>query len=465
VNKTRCLVIIGRPNVGKSTLFNRLYGQKRALVHDRPGVTRDRLEERAEWWVKAKRYDIDLIDTGGVGGEKFDQEIREQVSLALEKADGVLILFDAQSGLTPLDEEVVLQVKRSNLLDKVPVYGVVNKVDDVGQLDSLIAEFYQTGLERIVGLSAEHNRGVEYLKDELIDQWEKQSSLLSAEDPLDRVDDFEESSEAEEAVYEPRMPKIAIVGKPNVGKSTFLNALLREKRMITSPIAGTTVDAVDSLVELNGETFVFIDTAGIRRKNKTDRGIEVLSVVQAKKALDRADLAILVLDGEEGPSDQDEKIGGLVEESGCSVILAINKWDTQKGNTDFTQKEASERIRKRMPFLNYAPMLFMSALKGKGFQDLGFLVSDILNQRNLKLTTHEFTEFVKQLLANNNPNNAKVYMCHQSGRNPPSFICHVNDPDKIHFSLKRHIINEMRARWGFMGSPIRLSLRQRWKKK
>jgi GTP-binding protein len=226
--------------------------------------------------------------------------------------------------------------------------------------------------------------------------------------------------------------------------------------MITSPIAGTTVDAVDSLTYLNEKPFVLIDTAGIRRKSKTEQGIEVLSFVQARKALERADVAILMLDGETGIVDQDEKIGGLIEEIGCAVILMVNKWDTQRRNKEFTRDEAAERIRKSMGFLKYAPIVFVSAKERRGFQDLGDLISEILHQKQLKIPTHQFTEWVRKEALIHNPMAAKFYLCHQSGRNPPTFVCHVNDPERVHFSLKRHFLNALRERWGFMGSPVRL---------
>ena len=269
-------------------------------------------------------------------------------------------------------------------------------------------------------------------------------------------DEDSDQGESESKARVPKIPRIAVVGRPNVGKSTLINAILREERMITSPIAGTTVDSIDSVVELNGKTFVFKDTAGIRRKSKTEQGIEVLSIVQTKKALEEADIAILVLDGEKGITDQDEKIGGLIEEAGCSVILAVNKWDTQSKNQGFSKEMAAERIRKKMAYLHYAPMMFMSALRKQGLGGLGDLLEEVMHQRQLKVTTHEFTEWVREESTIHNPANAKFYLCHQSGRNPPTFVCHVNDPDKIHFSLRRHLVNALRERWGFMGSPIRM---------
>jgi GTP-binding protein len=442
------VVIVGRPNVGKSTLFNRLIGRRRALVHDEPGVTRDRLEEEGQWWIRGHSFSVKMVDTGGLGGERFSDEIEKQVKLALSQADVVLFLFDSQSGLTPLDEELLRELNRSGVTERLPVLAIVNKVDaEVHEANA--SDFYSLGMEQVLTISAEHGRGIDDLQLAIADAFGFEPAEVA------EVPEAEEATE-EEASPPKRTPRIAIVGRPNVGKSTLINALLGEDRMITSSIAGTTVDSVDSLVKLNDKEFLFIDTAGIRRKNKTEQGVEVLSVVQTRKALEQADIAILVLDGETGISEQDEKIGGLIEEVGCSVVLAMNKWDTQRKNPEFTKELAAERIRGKMAYLKYAPILFTSGLKGQGFGELGDLLDEILHQRRVKIATHEFTEWIREKTEVNNPANAKFFLCHQSGRNPPTFVCHVSDPDKVHFSLRRHLINELRDRWGYMGTPIRM---------
>ena len=438
------IVIVGRPNVGKSTLFNRLIGKKRALVHDFSGVTRDRMEESTQWWLKGQGIAVSVVDTGGLGGDRFSDEIKHQVKAALENADCVIFLFDSQTGLLPLDEELLRELNRSGVSKKSRLIGVVNKVDHESH-EGRIADFFELGLDAVLTISAEHGRGIDDLQEEIFSQ------LGDRELPV--VEAVEESNPPPQ---KPRLTRIAVVGRPNVGKSTFINAVLGENRMITSPIAGTTIDSIDSEVTLNGKPFLLIDTAGIRRKGKTEQGVEVLSVVQSRKALERSDIAILVLDGETGISDQDEKIGGLIEDVGCSVVLAMNKWDVQKNNPKFTQSLAAERIRGKMAYLKYAPIVFMSAKENKGFENLGDLLEEIRNQRNLKIPTREFTEWLREETKNHNPQNAKFYLCHQSGRNPPTFVCHVNDPDKIHFSLKRHLVNAMREKWGFLGSPVRL---------
>jgi GTP-binding protein len=453
------LVIIGRPNVGKSTLFNRLFGRRRALVHDEPGVTRDRLEEKVDWILLNRKYSLILCDTGGMGGERFAEEIERQVVTALSSADVVLMLFDGEAGYTALDADLIQRLKIAGVHKKAKIIGVVNKVD-ANTHEDRINDFYVSGLDPLITISAEHARGIDELKTAILEaagnplgeQVKSEEELELDEAEYEADEDFDEDAEDEPVAR--AVPAIAIVGKPNVGKSTLINALLGEERMITSPIAGTTVDSVDSVTTLNDKEYLLIDTAGIRRKNKTEQGVEVLSVVQTKKALDRADIAILLLDGEEGLADQDEKIGGLIEEVGCSVIIMMNKWDTQR-HTGFKQEDAAERIRGKMAYLRYAPILFVSAMKKQGLDDLGDLVEEILHQRKLKIPTHEFTEWVKKQATVHNPENAKFYMSHQAGRHPPTFVSHVSDPEKVHFSLRRHLVNTLREKWGFMGTPIR----------
>ena len=358
-----------------------------------------------------KKYPVTLVDTGGLGGDRWAAEIEHQVNIALEEADVVVMLFDGQAGLLPLDRELIKGFQKRGLHKKARLIGVVNKVDAESHEDR-IHEFYKSGLDPILTISAEHGRGIDDLMQLIVETAELTEE---AESESETSADSDVEADADDDSEIRRVPRLAIVGKPNVGKSTLVNALVGEHRMITSPIAGTTVDSVDSTALLNDKEFLLIDTAGIRRKSKTEQGIEVLSVVQTRKALERADIAILLLDGDEGITDQDEKIGGLIEEVGCSVILAINKWDTQKSNPKFTKEMAAERIRKKMAYLKYAPMMFVSAKERKGLDDLGDLVEEILHQRKLKIPTHEFTEWVRKEATIHNPENAKFYMSHQSG--------------------------------------------------
>lgn len=444
----KTVVICGRPNVGKSSLFNRLIGKRRAIVLDTPGVTRDRILEPTEWWISAKPYALNVIDTGGLGEGQFEQEIKRQVETAFLNADLILFMMDIRAGLTHADEAVLLDLRRSGLKKDVPWIGVLNKVDDP-DAEIEMSEFYATGLEHFAPVSAEHNLGIEELKERIVDLlgMTGESSEEAAAPVNDATDEPEERQR--------RTPCVAIVGQPNVGKSTLLNAICGEPRSIVSNIAGTTVDSIDTQLERSGKPYVLVDTAGIRRKNKTEDGIEVLSVVQTKKALERADVAVLVMDGEKGVYDQDEKIAGLIEEAGCSVVLVLNKWDTQKTNEDFNQPQAEEQIRSKIRFLNYAPLVFTTAKEGLGIDRLFRMIEHVLEQRTLKLSTKELTEFVRMESEVHNPKNAKFYMVNQVGRHPPSFVAKVNDPRKVDFSLERHLIKAIRMRWGYLGTPIR----------
>lgn len=446
------IVILGRPNVGKSTLFNRLVGNRRALVHNQPGVTRDRVEVETHWLNGGENFSVCLIDTGGLGHEQFDAEIKAQVQIALSEASVILLVVDGQAGLTLADEEIVKLFKKQifrteNLIAgldcEIPIILLVNKVDDSIH-ESFVYDFFSLGIEPCLPVSAEHGRGIEDLKSHAISLISKKA--LRFQHTLSSLPQ--------------KTTRIAIVGRPNVGKSTLVNALLKEERMITSPAAGTTTDVVDSQVILEGIPYTLLDTAGIRRKSKTKKGIEVLSVVLTKKALERCDVALLVLDGLEGITEQDEKIGALIENAGCSVILAVNKWDTQKDKKYFGKKDAADIIRKEIPFLHYAPLLFLSALEKSGYKTLGSLVEKILKERQQKIQTHELTEFIRQTILIHNPKNAKIYYCHQAGRSPPTFICHVNDPEKLPFNLRGHLQNAIRERWGFMGTPIKILYRK-----
>jgi len=459
--KSTRIAIIGRPNVGKSTLFNRLIGKKRALVHDLPGVTRDRLIEDSSWWIQGKAFAVSLIDTGGLGGEHFAEEIEAQVDCALQEADVVIILLDGQVGLIPADRELMRKVRQKGLEKRVPLIAVVNKLDaDVHE--SRMIDFYSLGIEPLLSVSAEHGRGVEDLRLAIAEAVGFPDKESLEEIPASADDEEAGKKKGKKGkTFAPKGPPVlAVVGKPNVGKSTFVNMLLGEKRMITSPIPGTTTDSVDLQILLNERPFTLIDTAGVRRKGKTEQGVEVLSVVQTKKAIERADIAILVMDGEEGIADQDEKIGGMIEEAGCSVILMMNKWDTQRQNKEFSKEDASERIRKKIAFLRYAPLMFVSAKNGFGFDGLGDLIEEIMRQRQVQVSTKEFSYFIRTESTIHNPDSAKFYLCHQAGRNPPTFVCHVNDPKKIRFSLQRHLVNAIRERWGYMGSPVRLLFRK-----
>ena len=472
------VVIVGRPNVGKSSLFNRLLGRKRSLVLDTPGVTRDRIVEPVTWWIAAREYEFNLIDTGGLGHERFKEEIAMQVQTALDEADVVLFVMDIREGLTFADESVFNELRKAGLRDSLPVIGVLNKADN-DTLDEEINQFYQFGLDVVMAVSAEHKLGIEELQETIVELAKAVPLPAKKDQDLPATEDFENDEiatknkrlDAIEAAgrdvdltrldqeveenYIPRTPNIAIIGQPNVGKSTMLNAICGQKRTIVSPIAGTTVDAIDTKINWRGRDFIMIDTAGIRRKNKTEQGIEVLSVVQTRKTLERADVALLLIDAEKGVYDQDEKIAGMIEEMGVSVILVLNKWDTQQHNDEFSQKAAEEMLRKQIRFLGYAPLVFTTAKDGLGLDRLFRMVEHVVEQRTVKISTREITDFIRAEILANNPFNAKFYLIHQTGRHPPTFVAHVSDPKKIHFSLARHLIKAIRAKWGFLGTPIR----------
>ncbi len=444
------VVIVGRPNVGKSSLFNRLLGRKRALVLDTPGVTRDRIVEPASFWVRAKEYRVNLIDTGGLGEGRFRDEIRGQVETALKEAAILLFVTDIKAGLTHADREVFEELRRSGLNEKIPMILVLNKADSDAAEEGM-NEFYGLGIETLIPVSAEHALQIDELKEMIVDRIFQEESPAAVEEAAEGESEPAVQAEPEK----PRIPRIAIVGQPNVGKSTLLNAICGEERTIVSPVAGTTVDPIDLSIRWNDQDFVLVDTAGIRRKDRTEQGIEVLSVVQTRKTLERADLAFLVMDGEKGVYEQDEKIAGLIEEMGCSVVLVMNKWDTQIGNREFSQKKAEEEIRKKIRFLGYAPLVFTTAIESIGLERLFRVAESVLEQRGAKVQTRELTEYIRQAAEVHNPDNAKFYYVHQSGRNPPTFVAHVSDPKKVHFSLSRHLVRALRERYGFSGSPIR----------
>jgi GTPase len=462
----KSVVIVGRPNVGKSSLFNRLIGRRRAIVLDTPGVTRDRIRELVSWHLGDQEEQLVFTDTGGLGTSDFQDEIKGQVERALEDATLVLFVIDSRAGITTEDRQVFSALRRGGVLNSIPVWLLINKVDQPYTTEEDLVEFHEFGLEEWFAISAEHNLGIEQLKEAILampapESAESVSDLPthSDEDQVEEEGQEQEETEIKETVEPIRIPRIAIVGQPNVGKSTLLNAIAGDARSVTSPIAGTTVDPVDSLLEWGDQTVLLIDTAGVRKKSKTEEGIEVLSVVQTIKTLERADLALLVLDGEKGIGDQDEKIAGLIEDAGCSVVLVLNKWDTQKENDDFNQKEADARIRKQIRFLGYAPLVFTTATEGKGLERLLRTIQSVLQERIRKVSTREVTELIGTMLERNNPADAKMYLVQQVGRRPPRFIAHINDPNKVHFSLKRHLVNGIREKFGFSGTPIRLEFK------
>jgi len=432
------VAIVGRPNVGKSTLFNRVTRTKDALVDNFPGVTRDRHYGDARW----NDVDFTLVDTGGLTeGDDFADKIRFQIYQAIADADVIILLLDGKGGISPFDRETV-DILRT--VDK-PVFYVVNKIDGAEQ-EVLLSDFYQLGLETLYPLSAEHRYGVTNLLDDVVDA----AAGFTAELIEDRT---------REAI------RLAVVGRPNVGKSSLINRILGEKRLVVSDIPGTTRDAIDSLWEMNEKSYLLVDTAGIRRKGKVHRKLEKFSIIKALRSLDRCDVALIVMDAAEGVTDQDISIAGYAFERGCGCILLLNKWDLV-GKDSKTAKEYDERLRYQAKFLNFAPAMTISALTGQRVQKIFKQVDEVYEQYTRRITTGQLNRFLERATKKNEPslhrrNRIKFYYAAQISTRPPTIVCFVNYPQAVHFSYKRYLVNQFREETGLDKTPIRLIFRQR----
>ena len=428
-NELPTIVIVGRPNVGKSTLFNRITGQRRAIVGDEPGITRDRLHGLATY--EGRRFE--LIDTGGIvvsDADYIPSQILKQAKVALEKAHHVVFLIDGRAELTSADRELAQMLRR---LGK-PVTLAINKADP-GAKEELIHNFYSLGIKDMFPISAEHGIGVG-----------------------DMLEHLTEGMEPQEAEPEERPIRVAIIGRPNAGKSTLLNALLGEDRAIVSPIAGTTRDSVDEEIIRDGIKYTFIDTAGIRRKGKTKLMAEKLSVVMARRNIRMADVVIVVMDASEGVLGLDATIAGYAHEGGRSVILCVNKWDlTSTGN----RKEFEENVRYNLKFLEYAPTVFLSAKMGTNVKSLYPLIKECFDSANHRVTTGELNRFVESL----HFDERRILYITQASVRPPSFILFTDKAGPLHFSDERFIVNQLRKRFGFIGTPIELTIRGRTRRK
>jgi GTP-binding protein len=415
------VVIVGRPNVGKSTLFNRITGQRRSIVGDEPGITRDRIHGEAEH--QGKRFEV--VDTGGIvvnDAEYIPSQILRQARVALEQAAHIIFLIDGRAEITGADRELARLLRR---LGK-PVTVAVNKID-VEKREILAHEFHELGLGDVFAVSAEHGLGV----DELLDH-------ITA--PLPEPVQEEETGP-------PRRIKVAIIGRPNVGKSTLLNALTGQERAIVSPVAGTTRDAVDESVLHQGTEYVFIDTAGIRRKGKTRLMAEKLSVVMARRHIRLADVVLMVMDASEGVVGLDATIAGYAHEGGRALILAVNKWDL----IEETGKRRFERdLRDEMKFLDYAPVRFLSALHGEGIRGLFRTIREAYESASFRVPTGELNRFVEALRFEER----KIYYLTQAAVRPPTFVAFVDRGGPLHFSHERYLINQLRKRFGFAGTPV-----------
>jgi GTPase len=444
------VAIIGRPNVGKSTLFNRLTGSRRSIVGDEPGITRDRIYGDVEW--KARKFE--LVDTGGIVPDDeaiIPANIFKQAGFAIDKAEAIIWVVDARAGATPLDEEISVYLRNIGK----PIFIAANKSES-RKVEEEAAEFYKFGFE-MIPLSAEHGTSVGDLLDKVFD-------ALS-------FDDEEEEAPTDEI-------SLAIIGRPNVGKSSLLNQLLGEERVIVSPVAGTTRDAIDTTLEVDGQKFRIIDTAGIRRKGKTTEMAEKLSVIMAKKALERADVAIILIDAVEGVTHLDANIAGYAVDSGCSVIIAVNKWDALGEKETNTIYEFERSLRRQMKFLDWAPMIAISALTGQRVERILPLVARANEARNLRISTSRLNKFfeenVSQPKGGSTPapvkggvSRMKVQYITQGGLRPPLFILFTSGGSKagLHFSYLRYIENRLRDEFEFFATPIRLKERHKTRSK
>ena len=422
------IAIVGRPNVGKSTLFNRLIGQRRSIVTDEPGITRDRIYGVLNW--HGRSYEV--VDTGGIiPGEETEIPVRifEQAQIAIETAVLVLFVTDGRSGITPPDQELIRLLRRTSK----PIFLVVNKIDSEKQAPE-VSEFHRLGLDQVFPISAEHGRGFTELLDQI---------AISVPVPQENEED---------AAKEIR---VAIIGRPNVGKSTLLNRLVGQERAMVSPIAGTTRDAVDSVIEHGDLTIRFVDTAGIRRKGKTELKAEKLSVVMARRHLERSDVAILVIDGAEGVTALDAHIAGYAHQAGRSIIIAVNKWDavakTYRITADF-----EAQIHEKLKFIAFAPIVFISAKTGQRVQKLYGAIAEVHKARFVRIATRDLNTFLREevLTRGGLPSDVKIRYISQVKVDPPTFVMFSNKVKKLHFSFERFIENRIRERFPFPGTPI-----------
>jgi len=469
------VAIVGRPNVGKSTLFNRIVGSRRAIVGDEPGITRDRLYGDAEWGGRRLR----IVDTGGILPEEKDlipSEIYRQARVALDEAAAIIMVIDGRTELAGPDLELVRLLRKANR----PLFLAVNKVDSEKQ-SSLINDFHRLGVQKMFPISAEHGRGVDDLLDAVV--------AVLPEEPLaaeitegandQRPTTNDEPPNDDSSAHE---TKVAIIGHPNVGKSTLLNCLTSSDRAIVSPIPGTTRDAVDEIVEHNGRRFRFIDTAGIRRKGKTHLMAEKLSVVMARKHLEGADIALLVIDATEGVSQLDASIAGYAHESGRSIIIVVNKWDlvisgkekaarpTKAERMRETKRPGDrdayeQRLRYELKFLNYAPVVFISAQSGKGTEKIFPLLEEVATERRKRVTTSQMNRFIERVDFERASvpmrQRVKILYMTQASVAPPTFVLFTNRAVKLHFSYQRFLENQIREAFSFVGTPIWIKNRAR----
>ncbi len=432
------VAVVGRPNVGKSTLFNRIVKQRLAIVEDQPGATRDRLYSKGEWLNK----EFFLVDTGGMTFDKDDQlasDVTKQAQVAVDECDVIIFVVDARTGITTEDMQITEILRR----EKKPIVVAVNKVEDFKRQELDFIEFYSLGFGEMVPISAANGFGIGDLLDEVIAHFSEEHDEQEDDDIL----------------------KITFIGRPNVGKSSMVNRLLGQNRVIVSDIPGTTRDAIDSKVVVDGETFILVDTAGLRKKSKVEEDIEYYSVLRSIKAIERSDVAILVIDATTGVTEQDKKVAGFAHEGGKGCIIMVNKWDLVEKDNSST-KEFTKHIRKELAYMEYAPILFVSALTGQRSHKIIPLVKQVAEQNSLRIPTSLVNEVIFESIAITPPHSdrgrqLKVLYSSQVSVKPPTFVFFVNDVELMHFSYQRFLENQLRKNFGFEGTPIRMLVRQR----
>lgn len=432
------VAIVGRPNVGKSTLFNRLARERIAIVEGEPGVTRDRLYADVEWLNKH----FTIVDTGGIDTETdiITRQVKRQAEIAMEQADVIIFVVDGRAGLTAADEEVAVLLRRT----AKPVILCVNKIEDVKQGENAVLDFYRLGLGEPILVSAEHGRNVGDLLDLIVTEFPE----LPPED-----DDIQ--------------TKVAVVGRPNVGKSSIVNRVLGQERTIVSDIAGTTRDAIDTPFVHDEHRYLFIDTAGLRRRKKVEEQLEYYSVIRTLRAVDRSDVTVVVIDAVEGITEQDKKIAGYAHDNGKGVILAVNKWDLVEKETN-TMRDFERELRRELQFLAYAPILFLSALTGQRFGHLLTTIDIVAEQRALRIPTGQLNTLIQDAVTmtptpSDKGVRLRIYYAVQAQVNPPVILLYVNRKDLMHFSYARYLENRLRQEYGFVGTPIILSVKERSK--
>ncbi len=434
----RLIAIVGRPNVGKSTLFNKLIGQRLSIVEDTPGVTPDRLYGKAEWRNKP----FMLVDTGGIEPDTKDvilSQMREQAQLAIDSANVIIFVVDITTGMTANDQSVASMLLKSGK----PVILCVNKCDSLGEPPADIYEFYNLGLGEPIPVSSVHGHGT--------------GDLLDAA--------FEFMPEDDEEEYEEGIIKVAVIGKPNAGKSSLINKIAGEQRVIVSDIAGTTRDAIDTVIERDGEKYVFIDTAGIRRKSKIIESVEKYSVLRAYMAIDRADVCVIMIDANEGYTEQDSKVAGYAHEQGKACVIAVNKWDSIE-KTDKTMNEFRKKLEVDFSFMSYAPFVFISALTGQRIDKLFEMIKYTAEQNARRITTGMLNDLLSYATARVQPpsdkgKRLKLYYMTQASTKPPTFVVFCNSKDLFHYSYQRYIENQIREAFILDSTPIRIVVRER----